>query len=170
MNIKKHTVVSLHYKLQKDNAEGELIEETFGSDPLTFLYGAGNMIPAFEENLSGKAPGDDFSFGIQSAEAYGDFNEEAVVAVPLDIFVVDGQLQEEYLQVGKPVPLRSQDGQQMVGTVVEVQREQGQVILDFNHPMAGVDLFFTGTIESVRDATEDEVAHGHVHGPGGHHH
>lgn len=167
MNIAKNTVVTLHYKLQREDAEGDLIEQTFGKDPLVFLYGAGNMIPAFEEELADKAPGDEFAFGIKSADAYGDVNPQAVVDVPLSTFIVDGQLAEDMLQIGKMVPLRDQEGNQLVGTVKAVDREGAQVTLDFNHPMAGVDLYFTGEIKNVRQATDSEIQHGHVHGDGG---
>lgn len=168
MVIDKHAVVSLHYKLQEDNSEGDLIEETAGGKPLTFLYGVGQMLPSFEENLEGKKEGDSFAFRLESQEAYGPYEPESVVPVPKDIFVVDGVLKEELLVVGNSIPLQDQAGRQLVGKVVEVQ--ENQVVLDFNHPMAGVNLYFTGHIESLRKATDSEIEHGHVHGPGGHEH
>ncbi len=168
MTIEKNTVVSLHYRLQEDDASGELVEETFGSDPLVFLYGAGQMIPEFERQLAGKKSGDNFSFGIKSSEAYGEFNPEAVVMLPLETFVLDGQLAEDLLEPGRMIPMSDGQGNRMNGTVREVTEEG--VLLDFNHPMAGQDLYFTVQVESIREATQDEISHGHVHGPGGHHH
>ena len=168
MQIDKHTVVSLHYKLQKGDAEGELIEETAGGDPLTFLYGVGQMIPEFEKQLAGKQAGEDFAFGIASTDAYGEYDPEAVGALPKSAFIIDGQLAEDMLVEGRVLPLRDPDNNLVYGTVMEVKPEE--VILNFNHPMAGVDLYFTGTVETVRAATSDEIDHGHVHGPGGHHH
>lgn len=165
MQIKKNTVVSLHYRLQKDNAEGDLVEETFGSDPLVFLYGAGQMIPDFEANLAGKGEGDAESFGIKAENAYGTVNPEAIVPLPKSTFVIDGKLAEDLLVVGKSIPMSDDQGRRMMGLVKEVKDEE--VILDFNHPMAGQDLFFSVEIQSVRKATEEEVSHGHVHGPGG---
>ncbi len=165
MKIDKHKVVTLHYKLQEKSAEGDLVEETFGSDPLVFLYGAGAMIPKFEEELAGKKEGDQFAFGIESQDAYGEYNPDAIAPVPTEAFVVDGKLAEDLLQVGRVIPMRDQEGNQLLGTVMEVGEQQ--VKMNFNHPMAGVDLYFSGRIEDVREATEEEVAHGHVHGKGG---
>lgn len=168
MNIEKHKVVSLHYRLQKDNSEGDLVEETFGREPLVFLFGAGQMIPDFEKNLEGKVEGDSTSFGIESKNAYGEVNPEAIVAMPKSTFVIDGKLAEDLLVVGKMIPMSDDKGNRMNGIVRDIRGEE--VILDFNHPMAGQNLFFTVEVQSVREATESEIAHGHVHGPGGHQH
>jgi FKBP-type peptidyl-prolyl cis-trans isomerase SlyD len=165
MQIEKNTVVSLHYRLQKDNAEGALVEETFGSSPLVFLYGAGQMIPDFEKNLAGKKAGDEASFGIAAKDAYGETNPQAVVPLPKSTFVIDGKLATELLEVGKIIPMSDDKGNRMQGVVKEVKEEE--VVIDFNHPMAGQDLFFSVEIQSVRQATDEEVSHGHVHGPGG---
>jgi FKBP-type peptidyl-prolyl cis-trans isomerase SlyD len=168
MVIDQHTVVSLHYKLQEESAEGELIEETHGGEPLTFLFGAGQMIPEFERNLEGMAVGDTFSFGIPHTDAYGPYEDDAVAALPISVFMHDGEIDHEMLVPGRTIPMRDEEGRQLLGTVAEVQ--ENQVIMDFNHPMAGIDLYFTGSIESVRSATSEEIDHGHVHGEGGHHH
>lgn len=168
MQIVKHTVVSLHYRLQEDNAQGELVEETFGSEPLVFLYGVGQMIPEFERQLEGKKAGEEFAFGIVAADAYGEADPEAVVELPMTTFMVDGRLATELLEVGRTIPMADQHGHQLMGTVAEVRAET--VVIDFNHPMAGQDLYFTGIVEAVREATAEELDHGHVHGPGGHHH
>jgi len=80
----------------------------------------------------------------------------------------DGEIDHEMLVPGRTIPMRDEEGRQLLGTVAEVQ--ENQVIMDFNHPMAGIDLYFTGSIESVRSATSEEIDHGHVHGEGGHHH
>jgi FKBP-type peptidyl-prolyl cis-trans isomerase SlyD len=168
MTIEQNTVVTLHYRLQADNAQGELIEETFGSDPLVFLYGAGQMIPEFERQLAGKNEGDQFAFGIASGDAYGEFDADAVAMFPLESFVIDGKLATEMLSIGNRIPMSDNEGNRLVGVVTEVSQEG--VMLDFNHPMAGQDLFFSVAIESIREATPGEIEHGHVHGPGGHHH
>ncbi len=168
MIIDQNTVVRLHYKLQEDNAEGELIEETHGGEPLTFLFGVGQMIPEFEAKLEGKAAGDHFAFGIAHTDAYGPYDEDAVAALPLEIFMHEGEIDMEMLQQGQMIPLRDEEGRMLYGTVEEVR--ENDVVMDFNHPMAGVDLYFTGQIESVRAATQEEIDHGHVHGEGGHHH
>ena len=168
MTIANNTVVSLHYRLQESDESGELVEETFGSEPLVFLYGAGMMIPEFERQLSGKQAGETLSFGIKSHDAYGEFDPNAVVMLPLETFVIDGQLAEDMLVPGNTIPMSDGNGNRLQGVVQEVTEEG--VVLDFNHPMAGQDLFFTVQVESVREATPSEIDHGHVHGPGGQHH
>ncbi len=167
MIIEKNVVVSLHYKLQEDNAAGALIEETFGSEPMVFLFGTGQMIPEFERQLAGKKTGDPFAFGIQSADAYGEFDPEAMAILPLSSFVIDGKLETEMLVPGRQIPMSDNEGNRLIGTIMEV-KEEG-VVLDFNHPMAGQNLYFTGKIEYLRRAELSEIAHGHVHGPGGAH-
>lgn len=168
MVIDKNTVVSLHYRLTENDVLGELVEETFGSEPLVFLYGAGQMIPEFERQLAGKSAGDNFAFGIKAEDGYGAPDPDAVVLLPTSTFEVDGELDKEMLEIGTVIPMSDDQGNRLNGTVVEVNEEG--VVIDFNHPMAGVNLFFTGTIDSLRAATETEIEHGHVHGPGGHHH
>ncbi len=168
MIIEKNTVVSLHYRLTENDAAGELVEETFGSQPLVFLYGAGQMIQEFERQLEGKAQGDDFSFGIKSEEAYGEHDPDAVVLLPISTFEMDGEIDHEMLTPGNVIPMSDDQGNRLNGVVTEVNDEG--VTIDFNHPMAGVNLYFTGTIESLRAASAEEVAHGHVHGPGAHQH
>ena len=165
MQIKKNSVVSVHYKLQANDAQGEIIEETFGSDPLTFLFGAGQMIPDFENNLAGKSAGDKKSFGIKSSEAYGAHNPDAVVDLPIDTFVVDGELATDLLVVGKSIPMSDDQGRRMMGTIRNVGEQA--VTVDFNHPMAGQDLYFSIEVHDVREATASEIQHGHVHGTGG---
>ncbi len=159
------TVVTLHYKLQLENAQGELVEETFGSEPLVFLYGAGKMIPEFEKNLSGKQPGEEFAFGIKAEDAYGVVNPDAIVELPLSSFMVDGEVATDLLVEGRTIPMSDNMGNRMLGVVKSVSNTG--VVMDFNHPLAGKDLYFSGVIEAVRKATEEEVAHGHVHGPDG---
>lgn len=168
MKIGKHTVVTLHYKLQEGTPSGNLIEETTGGEPLVFLQGVGQMIPEFERQLEGKAAGDTFSFGIKSADAYGEYDDEAKIKIPIETFMVDGELATELLQEGKPIPMRDQEGNIIYGTVLDVGEKE--VGMDFNHPMAGIDLHFSGKIEELREATQSEIDHGHVHGARGHEH
>jgi FKBP-type peptidyl-prolyl cis-trans isomerase SlyD len=168
MQIEKNKVVTVHYRLQDENADGELIETTFDSDPLVFLFGVGQMIPEFERQLLGKVQGDMLSFRIDAADAYGEFDEDALVELPMDVFMIDGELAEELLEVGKQIPMADQNGNRLVGIVDEIREDS--VLMDFNHPMAGTNLFFEVQVQSVREATQEEMEHGHVHGPGGHHH
>jgi len=165
MVIEKNTVVTVHYKLQKDDANGDLVEQTHGTEPLTFLYGANRMIPEFERQLEGKQEGDHLEFGIGHKEAYGTVKEEAVVPIPKDTFVVDGKLAEDLMVPGKTIPMSDQSGRQLIGKVQEVK--ENEVIMDFNHPMAGIDLYFSVDVKDVRPATASELEHGHAHGAGG---
>lgn len=168
MVIETNKVVLVHYTLTEGTAGGELIESTDGREPLGFIYGSGMMIPDFERNLEGLKAGDPFSFGIKAADAYGEYDESAVVEVPKSMFEMEGKIPDGVLEVGNVLPLTDQQGNHFQGTVAWVGLDK--VKLDFNHPMAGVDLFFTGHVEMVRDAEPSEIEHGHVHGQGGHHH
>ncbi len=173
--IDKNKVVTLHYRLKKDNAEGALIEETYNANPLTFLYGVGGMIPKFEEELKGLKAEDKFSFNIKAAEAYGEYDEKAIIDLGIDIFKIDGKLDETRVFEGAMVPMRNTEGHRIDGKVISISDEQ--VKMDFNHPLAGQDLFFEGEVLELRDATDEELQHGHVHshgscggGCGDHHH
>jgi FKBP-type peptidyl-prolyl cis-trans isomerase SlyD len=168
MVIETNKVVSVHYTLTEGTAEGQLVESTNGGEPLVFIFGAGMMIPDFEHNLAGKKIGDTFSFGIPAANAYGEYDANALVDVPKSIFEDNGTVPDGLLEVGNMLPLQDQDGNRLNGVVASVGLDTVKV--DFNHPMAGVDLYFTGHVEALRDAEAEELAHGHVHGPGGHHH
>lgn len=166
MNITKNAFVSLSYELRTEGtAEGPLVERTSADRPLRFVFGTGLMLPCFEKNIEGLAEGDSFSFVLKSNEAYGERNEEAVVEIPKDVFVVDGQLREEFLQVGRTVPMVGEGGQRLDGRVLEVT--DSIVRMDFNHPLAGEELYFVGKILEVREATEDELHP--KHGCGGCH-
>jgi FKBP-type peptidyl-prolyl cis-trans isomerase SlyD len=168
MNISEKKVVSVHYTLNEGTAEGQLVETTNGSEPLTFIYGIGMMLPEFEKNLAGLKVDDKFAFGIQAADAYGEYDETAIVELPKNMFEHEGKIPDGMLEVGNILPLQDNEGNRLQGMVAWVGLDK--VKLDFNHPMAGVDLFFTGHVQSVREADAEELAHGHVHGEGGHHH
>lgn len=168
MQIKNQTVVSLSYILKQDNAEGAVIEIAKETEPLVFIYGIGQMIPKFEEYLLTLSPGDPFEFTLMSAEAYGEFEADAIIDLEKTIFMIDGEVDNEMLTVGNIIPMRDNHGNMLQGKVVSVSDDA--VKMDFNHPMAGKNLHFTGKILTVREATQDELNHGHVHGEGGHHH
>lgn len=168
MVVAHNKVVLVHYTLTEGSAEGEMIETTQGREPLGFIFGVGMMIPDFEANLNGLKTGDTFAFGIKAANAYGEIDDNAIVEVPKSIFETDGKIPDGLLEIGNVIPLTDQDGNRFQGKVEWIGLEK--VKLDFNHPMAGVDLFFTGHVESVREAEPAELEHGHVHGDGGHHH
>jgi FKBP-type peptidyl-prolyl cis-trans isomerase SlyD len=170
MKIEKNTVVSVTYHLHASDGQSEkkFVEKTDGGNPLTFLFGSGNLIQAFEENLQGLGLGDKFQFDIPSGEAYGPVDQDSFVALPLETFKVDGNIDHELLTLGNMVPMMDENGNRIQGKVVEVK--ENEVLMDFNHMLAGKDLHFSGEVIEVRPATEEEISHGHVHGPNGHHH
>lgn len=168
MIIDMHTVVTVNYKLT-NKTTGEFVEETNSENPLVFLFGVGGIIPDFEMNLHGKTVGDTFDFAIEAANAYGNSSEENIVPIPTSVFKgEDGSIDTTQIFVGAIVPMTDNQGNHMRGKVVSMDDET--VKMDFNHPLADQDLHFSGEVLEVRAATQDEIAHGHVHGPGGHHH
>jgi FKBP-type peptidyl-prolyl cis-trans isomerase SlyD len=160
MNIDKDTVVQFHYSLS--DADGP-IESSAGNDPLTILVGHGQLIPGVENALHGHAAGDKFAVTVTPEEGYGERREEMVQRVPKKYFH-----QAERLKPGMQTVLQVKDGGQRVVTVLKVG--QSVIDVDLNHPMAGKTLQFEIEVVDVRAASEEEIAHGHAHGPGGHHH
>lgn len=165
MKIGKHTVPSLVYSLK---VEGELVDQTDEKNPLVFIAGTGSMIPGFETELEGLTAGDDFDINVPSDQAYGPHDPKAIVPIPIDTFKAEGELDTEVIKVGAMVPMQDQNGNSLQGLITRIEKEE--VVMDFNHVLAGKDLHFTGKILDVREATNEEIEHGHVHGPGGHHH
>ncbi len=156
MTISKDKMVSVTYELKLDGKEGEVFEKAGHDSPLVFLYGSGMMLPAFENALLNKKANDTFEISIPAVDAYGEVNEEAIVDLPKHIFMVDGKVDEELIAPGNSVPMMSTSGQRMEGLVVSV--DETSVQMDFNHPLAGEDLHFTGEVLEVRDATPEELS------------
>jgi FKBP-type peptidyl-prolyl cis-trans isomerase SlyD len=158
MNVEKNKVVGLSYVLK---VNGETVEEVGTDSPLIFLYGVGNLLPQFEQNLDGLEINDDFDFELVAEDAYGPVNEEAIVDVPLKAFEVNGEIDNSLLKEGNQVPMLDQSGNRLNGKIVSF--DENYVTMDFNHPLAGSDLHFNGTIVEIREATDEELEHGHVH-------
>lgn len=165
MKITRHTVPAVAYVLKVNN---EVVDNADASSPLIYLAGVGMMIPGFERELEGKEAGHNFEFSLSVEDAYGHRIEEAVVPIPREVFIVDGKFDDAVVKVGAILPMSDQDGNPMNGLILEISNES--VTMDFNHPLAGAELHFSGQVLEVRDATSEEIQHGHVHGPGGHHH
>ncbi len=168
MIIEKNKVVLCHYTLREGDAAGQLIESTEGGEPLGYIHGIGMMIPLFEQNLEGKEAGVEFAFGIPAAQAYGEYDDEALTEIPKAAFNLGDTNPDDVFVEGEVLPLQDENGNAMQGIIVEVTPTT--VKIDFNHPMAGVDLYFTGHVDIVREASPEEMTHGHVHGAGGHNH
>jgi FKBP-type peptidyl-prolyl cis-trans isomerase SlyD len=161
MVISKDSVVSVTYELKIANGDGDIVEKVNDNNPLIFLLGHGNLLPMFETYLSGLKTGDPFDFMLNSEEAYGKISQEAIVDLPKSTFVVDGEIDSELLKVGNIIPMTDQSGNRFNGKVLEYEGEN--ITMDFNHPLAGEDLHFKGQVVGVREATDEELQHGHLH-------
>ena len=160
MQIAKNTVVSIDYTLT--DPQGKVLDSSSGKQPLQYLHGVGGLIPGLEKELGGKKAGDQFKATIAPEEAYGQRDTAMVQAVPREAFkgVAD-------IKPGMQFQAQSPQGMRIV-TVTKV--EPNEITVDANHPLAGVTLTFDVKVVDVRQATAEEMQHGHVHGPGGHHH
>jgi FKBP-type peptidyl-prolyl cis-trans isomerase SlyD len=160
MNIANNCVASFHYTLT--DSTGKVLDSSEGLEPLAYLHGAGNIIPGLERALTGKTVGDKLNVSVPAAEAYGERDANLVQELPSSMFGGVDQI-----EVGMEFHAETEQGLQVV-TVVAV--EEDRVTIDGNHPLAGIDLNFDVEVTDVRAASEEELAHGHAHGAGGHHH
>lgn len=160
MQIADNTVVTIDYTLKDDN--GNILDSSSDGN-FAYLHGANNIIPGLENALNGKSTGDEVAVKVSPAEGYGERNDTMIQAVPRDMFD-----SEQEIQVGMQFHAQSPDGNMVVVTVTDVAKDE--ITVDGNHPLAGVNLNFGVKVVDVRQATEEEIGHGHVHGPGGHHH
>jgi len=156
MQIDKHSVVTLHYTL-KDNDGNILDQSSDGS--FAYLHGASNIIPGLENALTGKASGDELSVSIDPEDGYGHHDDSRVQEAPRDMFPA-----EHDIEAGMQFHAQGPDGQSLVVTVVKAEGDT--VTVDGNHPLAGVQLNFDVKVIEVRAASDEEIEHGHVHGPG----
>ncbi len=161
MQIVKDTVVTLDFTLKDDS--GSILDTTEGDQPLVYIHGSNNLIPGLERELEGKSSGDSFEITIPPTEGYGERDEKKVISVSKDMFPSD-----QPVSAGTSYESEDNEGNPITIKVVEVNDKEVKV--DANHPLAGVNLHFAVAVKDIRDATSDELAHGHVHGPGGHEH
>ena len=153
-------VVRIHYVLR--DGEGEEIDRS-GDEPLEYLHGAGNIVPGLEKQLAGKSPGDKLTVVVPPEEGYGPRHKVKPHAIPRSSFPKDADLQK-----GMGFTMRAQNGEAVPVWVTKIQGPT--VYVDPNHPLAGATLHFEVEVVDTRDANDEEKAHGHPHGPGGHHH
>ena len=154
MKIKKNKAVSLAYKLE---VEGAIADQAGKDQPLEYVHGRGMLLPRFEQEVEGKEPGETFEFTLSPEEGYGEYKMEYKFDIPKEAFMSDGVLQEQFLQVGAIVPMLDGRGNVVRGTVAAVGADK--VTMDFNHPMAGKTLHFTGEVVDVREAPAEEEHH-----------
>ncbi len=160
MLIGANSVVSIHYQLT--NSAGEVLDASAEDAPLTYLHGAGNIIPGLEKELLGKVAGAEFNVTVAPEEAYGPRQPHLMQQVPREAFPDPAGL-----EVGMRFNAESDQG---VLSVVISAVDTDSVTVDANHPLAGETLHFAVRVQEVRQATDEEIAHGHAHGPHGHHH
>ena len=160
MQIADRCVASFHYTLT--NAGGEVLDSSRDREPLAYLHGAGNIVPGLEKALQGRAPGDRFDVSVAAEEGYGERHDELVQEVPRDAF-----RGVDTLEPGMQFQAQTPQGALSV-TVTKVEADT--VTVDGNHPLAGETLNFAIEVTGVREASAEELEHGHVHGAGGHEH
>jgi FKBP-type peptidyl-prolyl cis-trans isomerase SlyD len=159
--VQGNTVVAMHYVLKDDS--GSVLDASGEGEPLYYLHGHQNIVPGLEAALTGAAVGETRNVTVAPAEGYGERDEDMILKVPRE------QLPPDLTpEVGMVLGMETPQGHSLPVRVTEVQ--QAHVMLDANHELAGVTLHFSVTIDSIRQATAEELRHGHVHGPGGHHH
>ena len=161
MQISNNSVVQFHYTLSDANS-GSQIESSHGSNPLLYLHGHEQMLPALEQALTGKSSGDQLDITLTPEQAYGERDESAIQSIQ-----VEHLLGAKKWQPGMTAVVQTEHGQRQV-TIVKVGMFKAEV--DTNHPLAGKTLQFAIEVLAVRAATDEEIAHGHAHGEGGHHH
>ena len=155
MKVEEHAVVLIHYVLT--NNDKEVLDSSEGQDPLAYLHGTGHLIPGLEAQLLGKVSGDKLNVTVQPGDGYGEFNKELVQTVPGDVF--EGV---ESIEPGMQFQT-SNEGGSGGETITVVSVENDEVTIDGNHPLAGETLHFAVDIIEVREATAEELEHGHVH-------
>lgn len=160
MQITKNSVVSFHYTL--NDPDGKLLDTSAGREAFAYIQGHSMIVPGLERQLEGRKTGESLLAIVPASEGYGEIDPSLVHKVPVDRFG------DQKVEPGMQFQAGSEHGDMGVFTVISVN--DGIVALNGNHPLAGVTLHFNVEITGVRAATEEELAHGHVHGPGGHHH
>jgi FKBP-type peptidyl-prolyl cis-trans isomerase SlyD len=156
MKVEKNKMVSLIYELRESDSKGRVLETLDEKRPLTFIYGTGRLLPFFETNIHELDNGEKFNFTLKAEMAYGERREDMVIDVPISVFETDGKLNEDICRVGNEVPMMDSDGNPLNGIINEIGDDF--VKMDFNHPMAGIDLYFAGKIVNVRDVTDYELS------------
>ncbi|MBC8321811.1 MAG: FKBP-type peptidyl-prolyl cis-trans isomerase [Bacteroidetes bacterium] len=168
MKVGKNKVVTLIYTLRFEDVNGEIIQQVNEERPFVHLFGNGTLLPTFEANLNSLEPETEFEFSLAPEEGYGEYSQEAIIELENSIFEKDGKIDEELVKIGNMITMQDQDGNPLDGRVLEIKTDK--VVMDFNHSLAGKNLFFSGKVLDVREASDEELSHKHVHGPDGHHH
>lgn len=159
--VASNSVVSIHYTLKDDS--GETLDSSRGGEAMSYLHGASNIVPGLESALEGKSVGDSLDVVVEPSDGYGEREGPGPAQLPLDNFPDDVELTPGMM-------LMAQGDDDEVFPLWVMSVDESHAVVDHNHPLAGVTLHFAVEITDIRAATEEEIAHGHPHGPGGHHH
>jgi len=160
MKIAQKHVVVLTYELKLD--DGRVVDSANEEKPFAFIHGIGQTLPAFDRELQDLETGAEFGFSLTAEEAYGEYKPGFVVSIPKENFA---GAESDIFEVGNTLPMQDESGNALFGTILELDEEN--VKMDFNHPLAGNNLNFSGKVLSIRPATKTELDHGHVHGEHG---
>ncbi|MDR1343909.1 MAG: FKBP-type peptidyl-prolyl cis-trans isomerase [Tannerellaceae bacterium] len=156
MKITSNKFVSVVYDLNVGEGDKrELMEKATREAPLNFVFGTGSMLPAFEDELFGRKVGDKFKFTISPADGYGEYNEEYLMELSKNVFEVDGKFDEKIIKEGYTVPMIDSNGNRLNGSIMEIKKDV--VLIDFNHPLAGETLHFSGEVIDIHDPTEEDL-------------
>ena len=157
MKISNDKFVSLRYDLNVGEGDDrELMEQATAEQPLSFVFGMGMMLDTFEKNIYGLSTGEKFSFTLKPEEAYGEYFEDREIKLPKSMFEIDGKFDSERVFEGQMLPMMDTEGNRLTGSVMEVT--DSEVLMDFNHPLAGETLHFEGEVLDVHEPTAEEIA------------
>ncbi len=154
MTISENILANISYTLRIDSKNGEIVEEVSNEKPLEIIIGNGQIIPKFELNLYGLKEGETFNFSLKPEDAFGLNNEQAIVDVSKNSFIIDGEMRYDMMQLGKTISMLEKSGRKVTGRVIGIS--DTHVKLDFNHPLAGKELYFSGTILNVKEPTQED--------------
>ncbi len=159
MTVSENKYIQLSYNLRIENFNGKVVESAGEANPLSFVYGDGTILPRFEQKITGLKIENEFKFSLSPEEAYGLTDENAVIEIPLEAFQIEGKVDYDMIKIGNFVPMRDEHSNKLNGLVINVDAER--VKMDFNNPLAGETLYFTGKINHIREAVEEDFEHHH---------
>jgi len=168
MQVAEKKVITMAYIIRQDDANGEILHEIDDDRPFVYLFGEGGLLPAFESKLEGLKRSDTFAFMLNKNEAYGAPSKESIIELDKSIFNENEEVDKSQIQIGSNVHIQDEDGYPFSGVITAVNEDT--ITVDFNHPLAGMNLHFAGNILDVRNATPEELEHAHAHhADDGHH-
>lgn len=164
MIIEKNKVVSLSCIFRERDKNGEIIDSFSEENPLTILIGHGRIFDKFEQNIMQKTIGDSFEFTLSPKDTFGEYNKDIVIELPFSVFGnFTDEMQNLKIEIGEMLRFEDKNENELFGKVLNIDYLKQNVLVDFNHPLAGMTIHFSGKILSIRDASQSEIDHGHVH-------